>query len=539
MQIHIEQAGTLKNLITEAEKDTVTHLKISGLLNSKDFDVLDDMCTSYVEFDEDDNHIIDINEPPFLTDLDLGESSLIGKPYLGEFTYYSKLERFVCPKNLVGTHDVRVFEGSEYLKTVVIPETFKEFGYGTFSNCERLEEINFPNSLEKIGSFSFSGTALKKVKIPAKVSSIGCAAFGGCQALEYFDIDTSNLIFTVMDGVLFSKDKAKLVAFPCGNKNKHYTVPEGVEIIGEGSFLDAQIETIAFPSTLKTIERWAFRVCESLKRLDIPDSVTEIGELAFEFCLALNQVKLPDKITILKEQTFGGGDKLKEIDIPPSVKIIEDTALGWSDSLETIHLHNGLEVLNDLTQCKTLKNVVIPKTVKEIAAGIFRKSVNIKEIKLDEENPYFCVVDGSLYSKYKTRLIAVPCNERKIFIIPEGVQIIEEFVFEGFEKLEEIVFPDSLQEIGHRAFEGCKALKKMTFPKALLSVDFRAFDNCNNLQVVELLAVKPPKITKLLTGGWKFFGNAGKLMLYVPKESLAAYKKAIGWKDIKNIEVLT
>jgi hypothetical protein len=500
-QIHVEHAGTLKQMITEYEKDHVTHLKISGTLNSKDFDVLDDMCSSWVEYDEDDNAIIDVNEPPFLKDLDLGDSILVGNPYLWDFTYHSKIERFVCPKNLEGTNENLVFEDAVHLKTVVIPETYKEFGYGTFSSCVKLSEINFPESLERIGAFSFCGCiALKNVRIPGKVSSIGNAAFGGCDALEKFDTDPSNPYFTVLDGVLFTKDKKKLVAFPCGNKTKHYTIPEGVEIIGEGSFLDAQIESIVFPSTLKTIEGWAFRFCENLKRIDIPDSVTEIGEVAFEFCLALNKVKLPDKLTILKQQAFGGGDNLKEIDVPASVKIIEDMALGWSDSIETIYLHDGLEVLDDLTQIKTLKHVVIPKTVKKIASGIFRKCSNMQEIEIDPENPYFCTVDGLLYSNDKTVLIAVPFNENKKITIPEGVEIIRDFVFEGFKNLEEIVLPESLKEIGHRAFDGCSSLKKVTFPKSLKSIDFRAFDNCTNLQVIEMMALKPPKITNPSSG---------------------------------------
>lgn len=116
-----------------------------------------------------------------MTSLDLGECTLIDKPFLGEFTYYSKLERFVCPKNLVGTSDVHVFENSNFLKTIVIPETFKDFGYGTFMNCESIEEINFPDKLERIGSFSFCNcTALKKVKIPANVFVIEGAAFCFC-----------------------------------------------------------------------------------------------------------------------------------------------------------------------------------------------------------------------------------------------------------------------------------------------------------------------------------------------------------------------
>ncbi len=538
-EIHLNEAGKLKDFITEAEIKSITHLKISGFLNSKDFDVLDDMCRSYGEFDEDDNRITDFDEPPFLIVLDLGESYLTDKPYLGEFTYYSKLEKFVSPKNLEGTSDIGVFENSKFLKSVIIPDTFKEFGYGTFVGCESLEEINFPPNLERIGSYSFSGcSSLSTVKIPANVSIIENAAFCGCYNLEKFDIEESNPHFTIVDGVLFSKDKTKIIAFPCGFKSKHYPVPEGVKVICEGSFLDSQIESITFPLSLQIIEGWAFRFCSNLKTLEIPDSVTEIGELAFEYCTVLEKVKLPNKLSILKHQTFGGGENLKEIDIPSSVLIIENCALGLSNSLETIHLHDGLEILNDLTQCKTLKNVMIPKTVKEIASGIFRKSSYMSEIYLDKENPYFCIIEGSLYSKDATKLIAIPYNEEKIFKVPNGVRLIEDYVFEGFEKLEHIIFPNSLQVLGHRAFDGCISLKKVSFSKSLISIDFRAFDECIELETLEIYSPTPPTITKPLTHSWKFAHDAKNLTLYVPKESIKEYKKAFGWKDIKKIEIL-
>lgn len=539
-EIYLKKAGTLKNFISENEKMSLTHLKLSGYLNSNDFDELADMCTSSGEFDDDDNHTIHMSDPPFLTVLDLGDSQLIDKPSLGEFTYYSKLEEFVCPKNLESTSDMSVFDNSLFLKTFVIPETFKEFGFGSFMHCEKLENINFPESIERIGGLSFSGCrALKNIKIPANVSIIESAAFGGCYKLRKFEIDKRNTHFSVVDGVLYNHDKTKLVAFPCGYKSKHYSVPEGVKIIGDGSFLNSLIESIDFPSSLEIIEGWAFRFCRNLKSIHIPDSVTEIGGLAFEFCYSLDKVKLPNNLSILKSQSFSGCHSLKEIDIPASVKIIESSSLGCSDGLESILLHDGLEVLNDFPQCKQLKNIVIPKTVKIIASGIFRECTSMNQIQIDNNNPYFCTIDGSLYSKDKTILIAVPYNEHKTFDFPHGIQIIEDYVFEGFDKIEQLVFPDTLQVIKHRAFDGCLSLKAIHFPKFLTSIDFRAFDDCENLKTIEIEAETPPIITNPLASCWQFFGDAKHLTLYVPKESLKEYKKAFGWKAIKNIKTLT
>ncbi|SHG05443.1 Leucine rich repeat-containing protein [Mariniphaga anaerophila] len=539
--IHLEQAGTLKNFISETEKMNITHLKISGFLNSKDFDFLDDMCSSEVEFDEDDNHSIYFNEPPFLTDLDLGDCYLTDKPYLGDFTYYSKLGKFVCPKNLEGTSDVEVFENSMLLKSVVIPETFKEFGYGTFMNCESLEEINFPDKLKRIGSFSFCNcTSLKPIKIPANVSIIESAAFSGCCNFEKFEIEESNPHFSVLDGVLFNKDKTKLIAFPSGFKNKHYSVPENVEVIGDGSFLDSLIESITFPSSLKIIEGWAFRFCKNLTTIDIPDSVTEIGELAFEFCSNIEKVKLSNKLTVLKRQTFSGCEKLKELYVPASVKSIEETALGWTHNLENLVLNNGLEEIKDDFKFTKLKKLFIPKTVKKIQSGLAilgRSEFHKIEYEVSKENPHFCVINGSLYNKNKTRLIAVFPTDKNQFIVPDGVQIIEDFVFADLD-LEQINLPDSITKIKHRCFEDCAHLKKIRLPISLKHIDFRAFDNCKSLGVIEIEAIKPPKITNPSADGWKFVGDAKNLTLYVPKESLNEYKNAFGWKDIKNIETL-
>ncbi|MDR3227685.1 MAG: hypothetical protein LBT56_08465, partial [Prevotellaceae bacterium] len=59
-----------------------------------------------------------------------------------------------------------------------------------------------------------------------------------------------------------------------------------------------------------------------------------------------------------------------------------------------------------------------------------------------------------------------------------------------------------------------------------------------NLEKVEILATVPPQLTNPSADCWKFMGELKKLVLYVPQESLQAYKTAFGWKDIKQIKTL-
>ena len=320
-KIHLTTAGTLAQHITEQEKNTVTYLKISGQINLNDFDVLDDMCTSDGYYDDYDNYIMNENKPPFLKVLDLGDCIMEGKAILNDFTYYSKLEEVILPQNLESTGEEETFRDSVFLTKVVCPDTLKEIGYGSFINCEKLESINLPDGLVEICDLAFSGCEkLKGVKIPQNAGLTG-GAFAYCYNMDKFEIDENHTHFTIIDGILFNKDKTKLIAFPSGHKNKNYIVPDGVKIIGDSAFRGSKIETITFPTSLETIEDWSFCGCYDLQTLDIPDSVTEIGEFAFKWCKNLSQVRLPNDIKTIKEQTFSGCDKIKEVQVSKNVFI--------------------------------------------------------------------------------------------------------------------------------------------------------------------------------------------------------------------------
>lgn len=54
--IHLEKANTLSNFLTKEERENIVSLKITGFMGADDFyGVLDDMCDSYGQFDENDD----------------------------------------------------------------------------------------------------------------------------------------------------------------------------------------------------------------------------------------------------------------------------------------------------------------------------------------------------------------------------------------------------------------------------------------------------------------------------------------------------
>jgi len=95
--------------------------------------------------------------------------------------------------------------------------------------------------------------------------------------------------------------------------------------------------------------------------------------------------------------------------------------------------------------------------------GEFKDFTEIVEINVDKKNPVFCSVDGVLFDKAMTRLIAYPINKDKTdYIIPEGIQYIGDYAFFNCKHLENIVLPDSVSFIGESAFARCERLKTIT-----------------------------------------------------------------------------
>lgn len=128
----------------------------------------------------------------------------------------------------------------------------------------------------------------------------------------------------------------------------------------------------------------------------------------------------------------------------------------------------------------------IGKNVKEIGAWAFTNNQKLKEFQVDEENEYFCSVDGVLFTKdMKTLLFYPPLKgydtEKKTmkYEIPEGVEKIRTKAFYKCDKLTDIVIPESVTAIEEKAFFRCSSLKTLSLPKKLEFIGKDAFSYCS------------------------------------------------------------
>lgn len=116
---------------------------------------------------------------------------------------------------------------------------------------------------------------IQVIYIPKSVNSIKWS-FWKCYNLRRFVVDPANEKYCDIDGVLYSKNKRELIAYP-NAKGEEYRVPNGVRSIGNCAFKSTKITSITMPASLRKIGVNAFYDCKRLKKiLNIPTEVVEV-----------------------------------------------------------------------------------------------------------------------------------------------------------------------------------------------------------------------------------------------------------------------
>lgn len=317
------------------------------------------------------------------------------------------------------------FLGCTSLKTVVIEEGITSLYDRTFYGCTALESVTLPDSLTTIENFAFNGcTSLITIEIPKGVQTFIPSPFTGCTALTQFSVAESNPYFTAVDGVVYSKDLSELVLFPAG-RTRVFSVPEGTE----------------------RIANYAFHGAKGLTTVELPDTLTCIGGYAFYECTGLLEITIPDSVKTMEKYVFFNCTKLAEIT-----------------------LGSGLESIGDCVfiNCKVLKEIVIPASVTEISELAFYSTTALTSIEVETENAVYCSVDGILFSKDGTKLIAYPAGRKGAYVIPDTVTALGENAFVYCAGLTSVTIPDSIVGYGYHAFRYCSNLSFSQKPQDLV-----------------------------------------------------------------------
>ena len=116
------------------------------------------------------------------------------------------------------------------------------------------------------------------------------------------------------------------------------------------------------------------------------------------------------------------------------------------------------------------------------------------------------------------------CTSLESLTLSNSLVSIGQYAFNGMFELTSVELPDGLIAIGDRAFTDAKKITSLSIPSSVSSMGDQAFRNCILLESVTVSAVVPPVCTN------PFF-NTDVFPIYVPADSVDAYKSATGWSE--------
>jgi hypothetical protein len=151
-----------------------------------------------------------------------------------------------------------------------------------------------------IGKLAFSRcSSLTSITIPSSVNSIADGAFAGCENLTQIQVALDNPVYDSRDNCnAIIETSSNTLISGCETT----IIPNSVTSIGDAAFYGCNsLTSITIPSSVKSIGESAFYRCKSLTSITIPSSVTSIGENAFWGCENLTSITLPAHITNIDE----------------------------------------------------------------------------------------------------------------------------------------------------------------------------------------------------------------------------------------------
>lgn len=146
-----------------------------------------------------------------------------------------------------------------------------------------------------------------------------------------------------------------------------------------------------------------------------------------------------------------------------------------------------------------ITKIHLPATVEKISPQAFYGgATGITGVTIDSDNPYYCSVDGAVYSKDKTKLCYIPSVKPGIFEVDQNVIEIEAYAASYCTNLTKVILGDKVETIGEAAFWNCSQLKEINLPESLTTLGIGVFAS-SSLSEVEV----PVSIASLPDGAFQ------------------------------------
>ena len=228
---------------------------------------------------------------------------------------------------------------------------------------------------------------------------------------------------------------------------------------------------------------------------------------------------------------------IREVKIGDCVdfKISDGAFMGdWYELLTSVTISNTVKWIgfNAFQGCQKLNNVTIPNSVTRIDGNAFNGCNSFTNIVIPDSvttvGPY------EEQGEPTTEGIFANCHGLTSCTLSRTMTKIPPSMFRCCKSLTSVggigsgasvEIPSNITKISEKAFFQCDGITSVTIPNSVTIIGDYAFDSCTSLTSVTVNAITPPTL------GSKAFDYTNNCPIYVPCESVEAYKAASGWSS--------
>lgn len=319
------------------------------------------------------------------------------------------------------------------LKTVQLPNTITEIGDFGFAACEILNLVSYlstsangalPTSLERIGKYALSWTAIKACTLPESLISFGSDGlipFGSNSSLKIIVISSTQTDYSAIDNVIYMKKNTnvfdQLIYIPGGMSGAVIVNPNCTSMVDNVGAKNTRLTSLTLSKNIGAISNYAFASCTGITSVSFTNDAatnlnTSIGYSSFYGCNNLVTFEYSPNLTTIDSFAFQNCTKLTGGDLSQYPL----TSIGASA----------------YQACSALSTIYLPYTINTIPNKCFYQAgKNAGTLELDLAN----------------------------------VATIEESAFQECTTLKTLNLPASVTTLGVNAFRGCNAVTSLNFDK--------------------------------------------------------------------------
>ena len=301
--------------------------------------------------------------------------------------------------------------------------------------------------------------------------------------------------------------------------------------------------SVVFGDCCKTISSGACSGWTYLTSVTISDNVTSLGAESFSNTARVEHLKIGSGITQINQSytfkdTGSSGSTKPDLDLSANV---------------------GLNVGKNAFYNCYFNNVIFPKNCTLSSLSFQYCSASRLSFgngtKISEDGVYMSPFYGSTISNIDlngvTEIRDYAFNSTSGFTsitIPQGVKTFGRYAFASVSTLNSVTIDYASNAIvggyqftgssitsltigshptaiGQSMFQKCTKLRTLVIPSNISSISGYAFDGCSGLTSITVESATPPTL------GSNVFNDTNNCPIYVPPESVDAYKAASGWSN--------